>query len=121
MARRASGMVGPMTIPAQPRRGRLDDGSQAPRRGERHRPVAEPGDARVEQILTGALDGAQRFAGADEDEWVVVLGGAARLEVAAEVHALEAGDWVLIPAGTPHVLHDAAPGTVWLAVHAPVR
>lgn len=108
-----------MTSPAQPARGRLDDGSGAPRRGERHRLLAAPGDARVEEILTGALEGPQAFPGADDDEWVVVLGGSARLEVAGEVHALGPGDWVLIPAGTPHVLHEAAPGTVWLAVHAP--
>ena len=45
----------------------------------------------------------------------------ARLEVGGVAHELGAGDWILIPAGEPHVLHDAAPGTSWLAVHAPHR
>jgi uncharacterized cupin superfamily protein len=82
--------------------------------------LAEPGAARVEQILTGRLDGRQQFVG-DDDEWVVVLEGSARLEVGGVAHDLRAGDWVLIPAGEAHVLHDAAPGTSWLAVHAPSR
>ncbi len=99
-------------------RGRLAGASAAPAEGERHEVLAEPGAARVEQILTGALAGPQRFVG-DVDEWVVLLSGSARLEAGGAVHALAAGDWVMIPAGEPHVLLDAEPGTVWLAVHGP--
>jgi mannose-6-phosphate isomerase-like protein (cupin superfamily) len=102
------------------RRGRLDGAPAAPADGERHDVVATPGGARVELILTGRLAGPQRFTG-DGDEWVVVLDGSARIEAGGDVHDLVAGDWVLIPAGEPHVLHDAAPGTRWLAVHAPPR
>lgn len=100
------------------RRGRLAGPSAAPAHGERHRLLARPGAARVEQILTGRLAGPRRFVG-DADEWVVVLHGAARLEAGGRVHDLVAGDWMLIPAGEPHVLLEAEPGTAWLAVHAP--
>jgi cupin 2 domain-containing protein len=100
------------------RRGRLDDPASAPAVGERQKVLAHLGRARIEQILSGRLEGPQRFVG-DDDEWVVVLAGAARLEVGGVACALEAGDWVLIPAGSPHVLHETAPGTLWLAVHAP--
>jgi mannose-6-phosphate isomerase-like protein (cupin superfamily) len=100
------------------RSGRLADASAAPAEGERHVVLATPGGARIEQILTGRLAGPARFVG-DEDEWVVVLSGSARIEAGGEVHDLAAGDWVLIPAGETHVLADAQPGTVWLAVHAP--
>ncbi len=99
-------------------RGRLDDASAAPAGGERHEVVARLGPARIEQILSGELDSPRRFVG-EGDEWVVVLDGAARLEIGEAVHALGPGDWVLIPAGVPHVLHETAPGTRWLAVHAP--
>lgn len=102
------------------RRGRLAGASAAPADGERHDVLATPGGARVDLILTGRLAGPQRFVG-DADEWVVVLDGSARLEAGGVVHDLSAGDWVLIPAGEPHVLRDAEPGTRWLAVHAPPR
>lgn len=81
--------------------------------------LAHLGGVRVEHILSGRLVGPQRFE-ADTDEWVVVLAGAARLEVGGEVLALGAGDWVIIPAATPHVVHETEPGTSWLAVHVPV-
>jgi mannose-6-phosphate isomerase-like protein (cupin superfamily) len=100
------------------RRGRLDDPAAAPAVGERHEVLAHLGHTRIEQILSGELEDPQRFVG-DDDEWVVVLAGTARLELGGVSRALEAGDWVLIPAGSPHVLHETAPGTLWLAVHAP--
>jgi cupin 2 domain-containing protein len=52
-----------------------------------------------------------------EDEWVVVLEGAADLELDGEVLGLSAGDWLLIPGSTPHRLLRTDPGTRWLAVH----
>lgn len=73
---------------------------------------------RVEQILSGRLTAPEGFC-QDTDEWVVVLDGSARLEVGGVVHELGAGDWILLPAGLPHVLRDTEPGTRWLAVHAP--
>lgn len=55
-----------------------------------------------------------------QDEWVMVVEGAARLwlEGAGEVE-LGRGDHLLIPAGLRHRVTWTAPGeaTVWLAVH----
>jgi mannose-6-phosphate isomerase-like protein (cupin superfamily) len=102
---------------AEVRRGRLDDPSTAPAVGERHDVVVHLGRTRIEQILSGELREPEAFVGR-ADEWVVVLSGAARLEIGGVVHALERDDWVLIPAGVPHVLHETQPGTRWLAVHA---
>jgi cupin 2 domain-containing protein len=53
-----------------------------------------------------------------EDEWVMVLKGAARLEFEDRVLEMRAGDWVTIP---PHEKHRVAwttpdEPTVWLAV-----
>ena len=53
----------------------------------------------------------------DHDEWVVVLAGAASLEIDGRQHALGAGDWVLLPAGVPHRVLATTAGTSWLAVH----
>ena len=59
-----------------------------------------------------------------QDEWVLLLAGAARLWLAGRGEiALTAGDALLIPA---HVRHrvtwtQAEPATVWLAVHMETR
>jgi cupin 2 domain-containing protein len=55
----------------------------------------------------------------DQSEWVVLLQGRARLWVAGEERELVGGDYVLIPAHTPHrvIETSAQPCCVWLAVH----
>ena len=73
------------------------------------------GDVVVEQILSGRLVAPVDYPG-DVDEWVVVLTGHAQLEVAGTPVTLDAGEWVLLPAGTPHRLADTEPGTSWLTV-----
>ena len=99
-------------------RGRLLDSSAAPATGERVQAVAGLGAVRVEQILSGDLVAPADYC-QDHDEWVVLLAGAARLEVAGEPLDMGRGDWVLLPAGTPHRLVRTEPGTNWLAVHLP--
>jgi quercetin dioxygenase-like cupin family protein len=99
------------------RSGRLVDAAEAPATGEHHEVVARLGDVVVEQILSGEILEPRHFL-SDDDEWVVVLGGAARLTSGDESFELVSGDWLEIPAGVPHVLERAEPGTVWVAVHA---
>ena len=45
-----------------------------------------------------------------------MLAGAAVLDVDGERVELAAGDWVLLPARTPHRLVHTEPGTNWLTV-----
>jgi mannose-6-phosphate isomerase-like protein (cupin superfamily) len=98
-----------------PRRGRLRSGRTAPEDGEETVALATVGGAVVEQILSGRLDAPVDYL-TDVDEWVVVLEGRATLEVAGELFELHAGDWVLLPARTPHRVVDTEPGTNWLTV-----
>lgn len=95
--------------------GRLRAAASAPETGEDTIPLATVGPVAVEQILSGRLESPVDYR-ADVDEWVVVLAGRARLEIAGTRLTLEAGDWVLLPAGTPHRLADTQPGTSWLSV-----
>jgi mannose-6-phosphate isomerase-like protein (cupin superfamily) len=98
-------------------RGRLRPSSGAPGTGEATLAVARVGDVVVEQILSGRLDAPVDYR-ATVDEWVVVLAGRARLEVDGEPVGLETGDWLLLPAGTPHRLLETDAGTSWLTVTA---
>jgi cupin 2 domain-containing protein len=79
-----------------------------------HRVAAVHG-AVVDQILSGRLDEPVPY-DQDTDEWVVVLHGGAVLEVGGETLHLGPGDWVLLPAGTPHRLVETVPATSWLTV-----
>jgi cupin 2 domain-containing protein len=73
------------------------------------------GQVVIEQILSGVVDGPVDF-DQDHDEWVVLLEGAAELELNGETLLLEQGDWVLLPRRTPHRLIRTTQGTNWLAV-----
>jgi cupin 2 domain-containing protein len=97
-------------------RGRLRDASEAPAVGERADELIAFGNAVVEQILSGRLEEPADYLQA-QDEWVVVLAGAATLEVDGETVELAARDWLLLPSGVPHRLVRTEPGTDWLALH----
>jgi quercetin dioxygenase-like cupin family protein len=97
-------------------RGRLAPSADAPGVGELVTPLAELPRATVEQILSGSLAGPVSFE-QDHDEWVVLLEGGAKLVVDGTELELQAGDWLLLPAGCPHTLVETQPGTSWLAVH----
>src|SRR5262249_36507104 len=97
--------------------GRLSGGDAAPADGEHTTVVARGEGFVVEQILSGTLAAPQHYE-QDHDEWFVVLGGAAVLEVDGVAHDLVVGDWWLLPAGTPHTLVRTDPGTSWLTVRS---
>ena len=61
-------------------RGRLFPGSAAPLRGEHIEGLARVGNVVIEQILDGVVDEPVDY-DQDHDEWVVLLEGAAELEV----------------------------------------
>ena len=97
-------------------RGRLEAPSSAPGEGERVTKLVELPALTVEQILSGVLPEPVSFE-QDHDEWVLVLEGRARLLVEETELELEAGEWLLLPAGCPHTVLETRPGTSWLAVH----
>jgi cupin 2 domain-containing protein len=51
------------------------------------------------------------------DEWVVLLRGRARLDVAGDAVELKAGDYLFLPAGTAHTVKATFDDALWLAVH----
>lgn len=95
--------------------GRLAE--RVPASGEDFHAVARVGGARIEHIVSSASPDPGTQA-QDWDEWVLLLVGAATLEVAGESMDLRPGDWVLLGAGVPHRVLATVAGTQWLAVHA---
>jgi cupin 2 domain-containing protein len=98
-----------------PRHGRLLEGSAAPPVGERVERLVQRGGTVIEQILSGELPEPVDY-DQDHDEWVVVLGGAAEIEVDGERLSMEPGEWVFLPRRTPHKVLRTGRGTSWLAV-----
>jgi cupin 2 domain-containing protein len=77
---------------------------------------------RIERIVsTGQASAPGFWYDQPDDEFVVLLAGAARMRFEAEASTLELkpGDWVEIPAHLRHRVEwtQADPPTVWLAVY----
>ncbi|MGY2046751.1 cupin domain-containing protein [Methylobacterium sp. JK268] len=82
--------------------------------------LARPG-LRLERIVsTGQASPPGFWYDQREDEWVLLVAGAARLRVAGEAQdrALRPGDHLLLPAGCRHRVEwtDPAAATVWLCL-----
>ncbi len=72
-------------------------------------------------VSTGQATPSDEWYDQDDDEWVVLLQGAAGVRLANEprTRRLVPGDWLLLPAGCRHRVEwtaDDSP-TVWLALH----
>ena len=80
--------------------------------------LAQMNETIIEQILSSGRDEPVAY-DQDHDEWVVLLGGAAELDVSGERVFLEPGDWLLLPRRTRQQVVRTAPGSSWLAVHGP--
>ncbi len=88
-----------------------------------HRLLTRPG-IRIERIVsTGQASPPGFWYDQTDDEYVLLLAGAAGLRFAdaAEIHTLRPGDWLEIPARTRHRVEwtSATEPTVWLTVHVP--
>jgi cupin 2 domain-containing protein len=107
---------------AMPVTGNLFDIGSTQGADERFDTLVEQGGMTIERIVsTGQASPPGFWYDSPRDEWVVLLTGAASLEFEGDpqLHALQAGDHVLIEAHCRHRVawtHETEP-TVWLAVH----
>lgn len=76
---------------------------------------------RIERIVSTGQSSDEWY-DQEDDEWVVLLSGAAglRIENEDQDRELMPGDWLFIPAHCRHRVTwtQAQPATVWLAIHA---
>lgn len=87
-----------------------------PAQGETFQPLARLRNITIEQILSSATPALDRY-DQTQDEWVVLLRGRAKLEVADQTLELEPGDYLCLRAHTPHRVLQTEPGALWLAIH----
>jgi cupin 2 domain-containing protein len=104
------------------RRGNLLTGLPPRQAAEQTERLIDTAKLRIERIVsTGQASPAGFWYDQPDDEFVVLLSGAARLRFEADDLSLDLrpGDWVEIPAHVRHRVErtQADPPTVWLAVH----
>ncbi len=51
-----------------------------------------------------------------QDEWVILVQGTAVIDIGGKTESLKAGDYVFLPANTPHSVKQVSDGALWLAV-----
>ena len=70
----------------------------------------------IKKIISNTIKTPQEFC-QEEDEFVVLLKGCAKIKINNEIKKLKAGDYLFIPANTPHTLIKTKKTAIWLAIH----
>lgn len=96
--------------------GNLKNDAAAPPSGERFDTLLRHRNLQVERIIS-SRDMAPTEYTQDQDEWVLLVEGAATLEVDGQIVPMKSGDHVFLPAHTPHMVLEASQGAMWLAIH----
>lgn len=96
--------------------GNLFDDAQPPCEGERFDALLSHRNLVIERIVSSADITPVEYV-QTQDEWVLMVRGEATLDVAGTSHALRSGDYLFLPAGTPHTVQRVSDGALWLAVH----
>lgn len=90
--------------------------ASAPPNGERFEALLSHKNLVIERIVSSAAITPTEYV-QTQDEWVAMLQGEAALEVAGETVELRSGDYLFLPAGTPHTVRRVSEGALWLAIH----
>lgn len=84
--------------------------------GERFEALLDHRGVVIERIVSSSKIAPTTYV-QEQDEWVVLLRGQAELEVDGNRVPLREGDYVFLPATTPHTVLSVSEGALWLAVH----
>lgn len=86
--------------------------------GEDFRALLRQPNLVIERIVSSAAPEPVLY-DQEQDEWVLLVEGRATIEIAGEAMDLSPGDYVFIPARTPHRVLSTVPEPrcIWLAVH----
>ncbi|MGO4380648.1 cupin domain-containing protein [Pseudoduganella sp. RAF53_2] len=95
-------------------------GATPPAEGERFDTLLSHGGLRIERIVSTCRIESQLYV-QEEDEWVILLQGEALLDVDGAEVPLKSGDYLFLPARTPHSVQRVSDGALWLAVHCAAK
>ncbi|MGH8075837.1 MAG: cupin domain-containing protein, partial [Lysobacter sp.] len=90
--------------------------AEASLKGERFETLLAHKNLVIERIVSSATVTPIEYV-QPQDEWVAMLRGEATLELAGETIQLHSGDFLFLPASTPHTVRRVSDGALWLAVH----
>ena len=90
--------------------------AKPPLTGERFETLLSHKNLVLERIVSSAVITPCEYI-QTQDEWVVLIQGEADLEVDSKAITLTSGDYLFLPAGTPHTVKRASQGAIWLAIH----
>jgi len=96
--------------------GNLYGDALTPAQGERFEPLLQHKNLVIERIISSAATKPTTFV-QEQDEWVLLVQGTAILDIDGTAKSLKAGDYVFLPAKTPHTVKQASASALWLAVH----
>jgi catechol 2,3-dioxygenase-like lactoylglutathione lyase family enzyme/mannose-6-phosphate isomerase-like protein (cupin superfamily) len=96
--------------------GNVYRGAEPPAAGERHERITKIKNVTIERIASSALLEPREY-DQECDEWVVLLRGHARLEIAGELVDLAVGDYVVLPSHTRHRVLETTADALWLAIY----
>ncbi len=96
--------------------GNLFQALDVPATGERFETLLRHRNLVVERITSSARVTPAEYV-QPQDEWVLLVRGTATLEVGGVARELVAGDYLFLPARTPHSVRKVSEGALWLAVH----
>lgn len=52
----------------------------------------------------------------DQDEWVLLLEGEARIEIIDKIRTMRSGDYLFLPKHTLHRVHSTSENALWLVI-----
>jgi len=94
----------------------LFDSVAPPVTGERFDTLLQHKNLVIERICSSSDMPLTRYV-QTQDEWVLLVQGTAVIEIDGTTESLKAGDYVFLPANTPHCVREVSEGALWLAVH----
>ncbi len=68
------------------------------------------------ESIRSSLKTPGQFYDQDQDEWVLLLEGEARIEIIDEIRTMYSGDYIFLPKHTLHKIHSTSDNAFWLAV-----
>lgn len=96
--------------------GNLYEQFAPPITGERFETLLQHKNLVIERICSSSEIPLNQYV-QTQDEWVLLVQGTAEIEVDGKTEWLKPGDYVFLPANTPHRVKKVSQGALWLAVH----